>query len=510
MNLLKALATISGMTLLSRILGFVRDFVIARSFGAGLATDAFFVAFRLPNLLRRLFAEGAFSQAFVPILSEYKNRRTVEETRSLIDHVTTLLGLVVAGVALLGILFSPAVILATAPGFSDNADKFALTVALTRITFPYIFFMALVALAGGILNSWSRFSVPAFTPVLLNLSFIVMALFAAPYFNPPVLALAWAVFLGGILQLALQIPSLKKIGMLPRLRLDWRDPGVRRILKLMGPATLGVSVAQISLLINTVFASFLPTGSVSWLYYADRLMEFPSGLLGAALGTILLPSLSRLHAENKPAEFSSLLDWGLRLALLLTLPAVLGIAILAVPLVTTLFHHGAFDANSVTQTRNALVAYSVGLTGIILVKILAPAFYSRQDIRTPVKIALITLLATQAMNLAFIVPLRHAGLALSIGLAASLNSLLLFRGLRARGIFQPQPGWSLFALRLAGGLVAMGLVLWFGMGAEADWLKLHGLSRILRLTLLVCGGGFTYFATLFALGFRLRDFRRTA
>ena len=298
--------------------------------------------------------------------------------------------------------------------------------------------------------------------------------------------------------------------MLPRLRLDWRDPGVRRILKLMGPATMGVSVAQISLLINTVFASFLPTGSVSWLYYADRLMEFPSGLLGAALGTILLPSLSRLHAENKPAEFSSLLDWGLRLALLLTLTAVLGIAILAVPLVTTLFHHGAFDANSVTQTRNALVAYSVGLTGIILVKILAPAFYSRQDIRTPVKIALITLLATQAMNLAFIVPLRHAGLALSIGLAASLNSLLLFRGLRARGIFQPQPGWRLFALRLTGALVAMGLVLWFGMGAEADWLKLHGLRRILHLTLLICGGALAYFATLFALGFRLRDFRRTA
>ena len=310
MNLLKALATISGMTLLSRILGFVRDFVIARSFGAGMATDAFFVAFRLPNLLRRLFAEGAFSQAFVPILSEYKNRRSVEETRALIDHVATFLGLAVALVALVGIIFSPAVILATAPGFSDNTDKFALTVALTRITFPYIFFMALVALAGGILNSWSRFSVPAFTPVLLNLSFIVMALFAAPYFHPPVLALAWAVFIGGVLQLALQIPSLRKIGMLPRLRLNTRDPGVRRILKLMGPATLGVSVAQISLLINTVFASFLPTGSVSWLYYADRLMEFPSGLLGAALGTILLPSLSRLHAEGRPAEFSALLDWG--------------------------------------------------------------------------------------------------------------------------------------------------------------------------------------------------------
>ncbi|MDO9597722.1 MAG: murein biosynthesis integral membrane protein MurJ [Azoarcus sp.] len=510
MNLLRALATVSGMTLLSRILGFVRDFVIARAFGAGMATDAFFVAFRLPNLLRRMFAEGAFSQAFVPILAEYKNKQGEDATRYLVDRVATLLGLVVAVVALLGVIGAPLIIHVSAPGFSADADKFALTVELTRITFPYILFMALVALAGGILNTWSRFAIPAFTPVLLNLSFIGMALFAAPYFDPPVLALAWAVFIGGVLQLALQIRPLLKIGMLPRFRVDWSDPGVRRILKLMAPAILGVSVSQISLLINTIFASFLQSGSVSWLYYADRLMEFPAGLLGVALGTILLPSLSRLHADENPEAFSSLLDWGLRLTLMLTLPAALGLAMLSVPLITTLFHYGAFAANDVLQTRNALLAYSVGLTGMILVKVLAPGFYARQDIRTPVKIALVTLAATQLMNLAFIVPLKHAGLALSIGIAACLNAGLLYHGLRRRKVYVPQPGWGGFWLKLIAALVVMGVVLWFGSSADAVWLARGGLERVGWLAGVVVAGALAYFATLFALGFRPRDFRRRA
>ena len=510
MNLLRALATVSGMTLLSRILGFVRDFVIARAFGAGMATDAFFVAFRLPNLLRRMFAEGAFSQAFVPILAEYKNKQGADATRHLVDRVATLLGLVVAVVALLGVIGAPLIIHVSAPGFSADADKFALTVELTRITFPYILFMALVALAGGILNTWSRFAIPAFTPVLLNLSFIAMALFAAPYFDPPVLALAWAVFIGGVLQLALQIRPLLKIGMLPRFRIDWSDPGVRRILKLMAPAILGVSVSQISLLINTIFASFLQSGSVSWLYYADRLMEFPAGLLGVALGTILLPSLSKLHADENPEAFSSLLDWGLRLTLMLTLPAALGLAMLSVPLITTLFHYGAFAANDVLQTRNALLAYSVGLTGMILVKVLAPGFYARQDIRTPVKIALVTLAATQLMNLAFIVPLKHAGLALSIGIAACLNAGLLYYGLRKRGVYLPLPGWGRFWLKLIAAMVVMGVVLWFGSHSEAIWLARSGLERVGWLAGVVVAGALAYFATLFALGFRPRDFRRRA
>lgn len=510
MNLLRALATVSGMTLLSRILGFVRDFVIARAFGAGIATDAFFVAFRLPNLLRRMFAEGAFSQAFVPILGEYRNRLGPEATHSLVSRVATLLGLVVAGVAALGALLAPLIIQISAPGFSADADKFELTVQLTRITFPYIFFMAMVALAGGVLNTWSRFAIPAFTPVLLNLSFIGMALFAAPWFDPPVLALAWAVFIGGLLQLLLQLRPLARLGMLPRLELNLSDPGVRRVMKLMAPALLGVSVSQISLLINTIFASFLESGSVSWLYYADRLMEFPAGLLGVALGTVLLPSLSRLHASENNEAFSSLLDWGLRLTLMLTLPAALGLALLSVPLVATLFHYGAFSATDVLQTRSALIAYSIGLTGLILVKVLAPGFYARQDIRTPVKFALLTLAATQLLNLAFIMPLRHAGLALAIGLASCLNAALLYRGLRRRGVYVPQAGWTGFWARLVSALLVMGAVLWLGAGAEAQWLDMQALERGLRLLGVVAAGALSYFITLFALGMRLRDFRRRA
>ncbi|MCK6394203.1 murein biosynthesis integral membrane protein MurJ [Zoogloea sp.] len=508
MNLLRALATVSGMTLLSRILGFVRDFVQARAFGAGIEMDAFVVAFRLPNLLRRMFAEGAFSQAFVPILAEYKNKRGDAETHRLINHVASALGLVVLIVSILGALAAPAIIYATAPGFSDDIRKFELTVELTRITFPYIFFMALVALAGGVLNTWSRFAIPAFTPVLLNLSFIGMALFAAPYFDPPILVLGWAVFIGGLAQVLLQLRPLAQIGMLPRFSLNFSDPGVRRILKLMGPAMLGVSVSQISLLINTVFASFLPSGSVSWLYYADRLMEFPAGMLGVALGTILLPSLSKMHADEKPAEFSALLDWGLRLTLMLTLPASLGLALLAVPLISTLFHHGAFSANDVLQTRTALIAYSIGLTGLILVKVLAPAFYSRQDVRTPVRIGIFSLVITQLMNLVFIGPFQHAGLALSIGLASCVNAGLLYHGLRKRQVYTPLPGWSKFAAKLLVALVALGLSVHFAAGSNALWLSASGLERVLRLVALVIGGMAVYFAVLFALGFRVRDFRR--
>ena len=514
MNLLKALATVSGMTLLSRILGFVRDFVIARAFGAGLATDAFFVAFKLPNLLRRMFAEGAFSQAFVPILGEYKNKRGDDDTRQLIDHVTSLLAMLLFAVTAVGVAAAPLLVWISAPGFAADAGKFELTVTLTRITFPYILFMSLVALAGGILNTWSRFALPAFTPVLLNLAFIGMALFAVPYFDPPVLALAWAVFLGGVLQLAIQIPALKRIAMLPRPSLNWRaawaDPGVRRIALLMGPALVGVSVSQISLLINTIFASFLQTGSVSWLYYADRLMEFPSGMLGVALGTILLPSLAKYHASDERLEYSKLLDWGLRLTLLLAAPAALALALLAVPLIATLFHHGAFTGDDVLRTREALVAYSIGLVGLILVKVLAPGFYARQNIRTPVQIALISLVATQAMNLAFVSWLQHAGLALSIGLAACLNAALLYRGLRRHDVYHPQPGWGRFAAKLAIALAVMGGGLWFAAGTDADWLRWGLAERLARLTALTTLGAAAYFATLWALGFRLNDFKRRA
>ena len=508
MNLLKALATVSAMTLLSRILGFVRDTVIARAFGAGLMTDAFFVAFKIPNLLRRLFAEGAFSQAFVPILSEYKTRRGAEETRLLVDHVAGMLALVLFVVTLIGVLAAPYVIYVSAPGFSADVEKFDITVSLLRIIFPYIFFISLVALGAGILNTYSRFSVPAFTPVILNLCMIAGALWLAPYFNPPVLALAWSVALGGVLQLAFQIPFLRKLKLMPRPRLNFRDAGMWRVMKLMGPAVFGVSVGQISLLINTIFASFLITGSVSWLYYADRLMEFPTGLLGVALGTILLPSLSKLFADNAQDEYNKLLDWGLRLTLLLALPAALALALLAVPLIATLFHYGKFTALDLFMTRDALMAYSLGLVGLIMVKVLAPGFYARQNIRTPVKIAVATLVLTQLMNLAFIGPFAHAGLALSIGLAACFNAGLLLYHLRKGGIYQPQAGWMRFFFQMALALAVMGGVLFWAMGDAQAWLHMRAWDKVLRLSALVVLGGSTYFLILFAVGLRWQDFKK--
>ena len=510
MNLLKALGTISSLTFLSRILALARDVLIARIFGAGMATDAFFVAFKLPNLLRRLFAEGAFSQAFVPIFGEYKNRRGHEETKLLVDHVTTLLAIILFVVTLIGIIAAPILVYISAPGFVATPDKFNLTVTLLRITSPYIFFISLVAVAAGVLNTYNKFWVPAFAPILLNLCFIGAALWLAPYFDPPIMALAWAVFLAGFVQLAFQIPFLKKIGMLPTIRLNLKDAGVWRVIKQMGPAVFGVSIAQISLIINTIFASFLVAGSVSWLYYADRLMEFPSGVLGAALGTILLPSLSKCHASNDTAEYSRLLDWGLRLTIMLTLPAALALGMISVPLLSTFFQRGAFTAADVLMTSHALIGYSVGLIGLILVKILAPGFYARQDIRTPVKIGVITLIATQAMNALFVygMHLQHAGLALSIGLGACLNSAILFFYLRKKGIYQPEPGWAKFFLKVVLAVLALAITLWFGMGSEQSWLSSSGWTRILRLSALVAGGMAVYFATLAALGFRLKNFSK--
>ncbi len=510
MNLLKSLATISGLTLVSRILAFVRDVLIARVFGAGMATDAFFVAFRLPNLLRRLFAEGAFSQAFVPIFGEYRNRRGHEDTQLLVDHVTTMLAIILFAVTLIGIIAAPVIVYISAPGFAKDAAKFDLTVQLLRITTPYIFFISLVAVAAGILNTYNKFWVPAFAPVLLNLCFISAALWLAPYFDPPILALAWAVFVAGFVQLAFQVPFLKKIGMLPSIRFNWNDAGMRRVIRQMGPAVFGVSIGQISLLINTIFASFLAAGSVSWLYYADRLMEFPSGILGVALGSILLPSLSKCHADNNTVEYSKLLDWGLRLTVMLTLPAALALGMIAVPLLATFFQRGAFAAHDVLMTSYALVGYSVGLIGMILVKILAPGFYAKQDIRTPVKIGIVTLLATQAMNALFIGWIQHAGLALSIGLGACLNSAILFYYLRKHGIYQPEPGWAKFFARIVIAILALALTLWFGMGTEQSWLSGSGWSRVLRLSILVAEGVVVYFAVLGALGFRPKDFSKRA
>lgn len=515
MNLHKTLAAVSGMTLLSRVTGLLREFLIARAFGASAYTDAFFVAFRIPNLLRRLFAEGAFSQAFVPILGEYKNQKGEELTREMVDHVATILTWSLVLVCALGIATSPVIVYCIATGLQSDTGAFDAAVLMTRIMFPYIGFMSFVALAGGILNTWRNFKIPAFTPVLLNLSFIVASLFVASHLEQPVYALAFAVFVGGILQLAIQIPALKKIGMLPRigcnLKAAFQDAGVRRVLKQMVPATFAVSVAQLSLIINTNIASRLENGSVSWLSYADRLMEFPTGMLGVALGTILLPSLSKAHADNNRDEYASLLDWGLRLTFLLALPAAVLLAVLAEPLTATLFHYGKFSVKAALMTERALIAYGVGLIGLILVKILAPGFYAKQDIRTPVKIAIGVLIATQLMNLLFVPWIQHAGLALSIGLGACLNAGLLYLGLRQRGIYVAQPGWPQFFIKLVGAVILMaGIALW--TAGHFDWLHLQKqpLYRIGALALVMTACGVTYFSALLAMGFRFRDFKRIA
>ena len=511
MNLLRVLATVSSLTMVSRVLGYVRDFFIARMFGAGLMTDAFFVAFRIPNLLRRLFAEGSFSQAFVPVLSEYKTRLAPEETRSLIDAVSTVLLVVLVVTTALGVAAAPVVGYVFAPSwFHSQPDKFDLTVTMLRITFPYIAFISLVALAAGVLNTWNRFGVPAITPALLNVSFIVGAAFFADRFDPPVLVLAWAVFAGGLLQLAFQVPFLVKLGVMPRWRFDWRHPGVQRVFKLMLPALFGVSVAQLSLLINTIFATYLPTGSVSWLYYADRLMELPAGVLGVAVGTILLPSLSKYHAAANQSEYSRLLDWGMRVTALLAVPAAVALAVLALPLVSVLFKYGAFTSESARMTQQALVAYSIGLIGMIMVKILAPGFYARQNISTPVKIGILTLVATQLMNLAFVGPLRHAGLALAIGLGACLNAALLYVQLRKNSIYIPQPGWPLFVLKVFASVFFMAIVLYTTMGEPAWWLQASWHLKVPATLGLVALGAAVYGGCLFAFGFRPRDFSRRA
>ena len=508
MNLLKALSTISAMTLLSRITGLARESLKAFAFGAGLQMDAFEAAFRLPNILRRLFAEGAFSQAFVPILAEYKLRRGDDGTRDLVGRVGAVLAVTLLVLSVLGILGAPWLVYLLASGFARTPGKDELTAELIRIMFPYILFVSLVALAGGVLNTYRNFAVPAFTPVLLNLSIIGAAIYLAPHFDPPIVALAWGVAIGGVAQLALQLRPLAKLGMLSRPRLDWRDKGVRRVLRAMGPAVLGVSAAQISALINTQLASYLGTGRISWITYADRLMEFPSALLGVALATVLLPSLSKHYHDENPSQYRELLDWGLRLTFLLALPAALALAVLSVPLIATLYQYGQFTVNDVWQTRAALLGYSVGLLGLIAVKILAPGFYARQDMRTPVRCAFITLLIAQSLALVLMFQIGHAGLTLSISIGACINAMLLYRAMRRGGFYTPMPGWGPFLARVALALLVLGLVLWWSAGPDSFWIGARLWTRVGRLALVIGAGAIAYFGALLLLGFRIADFNR--
>jgi len=520
MNLLRAASLVSLLTLASRITGLVREQLIAASFGATALSDAYQVAFRIPNLLRRLFAEGAFSQAFVPILAATRAREGEDATRLLIDAVTTVLLWALLLTSVAGVVGAPLLVWLMAAGFAPEARDAA--VVMTRWMFPYIGCMSLVALSAGILNTWKRFAVPAATPVLLNLSVIAAAWLLAPrmaqWGQPPIYALAIGVMAGGVIQLAVQVPALRRAGVMPRLaiglgslRAAWAHPGVHRILRQMAPALLGVSVAQLSLLINTQIASHLPAGSVSWLTYADRLMEFPTALLGVALGVVLTPQLSAAQASGETQAYSGLLDWGLRLVLLLSAPCAVALLVFPQPLIAVLYHYGRIDAHDVAQTVVALRGYGAGLLGLVAVKVLAPGFYAKQDIRTPVKISVVVLVLTQLLNLAFVPLLGHAGLALSIGLAACVNALWLLVGLRRRGSYQPAPGWPGFGWRVALASVVMGAGLaWAAQGV--DWIGLRAvpLQRVALLSAVLAGAALTYFAVLLASGLPLRQFLRKA
>jgi putative peptidoglycan lipid II flippase len=508
MNLLKSLARTSSMTMISRVLGLAREMMNSHQFGANAAMDAFVVAFRLPNLFRRVFAEGAFSQAFVPLLAEYKTQAGEEKTRLFIADVAGFLTMVLLAFTVIGVVAAPWIVYVFASGFEATPGKLELTTALTRITFPYILLISLSSMAGSILNTWNQFAVPAFTPALLNISMILCGYFLSPYLAEPIFALAIAVALGGVLQLGFQLPYLLKIKMLPVPSLRWHDSGVRRVIFLMIPAIFGVSVQQISLLLNTLFASWLPDGSLSWMNYADRLMELPAGVLGVALGTILLPGLSKLKAAEDAEAYSAMLDWGLRLCLLLALPATVALAIIAEPIIATLFMGGKFQAFDVLMTARSLVAYSVGLNAIIVIKILAPAYYARQDIATPVKIGVLTLVITQLLNIIFIGPLAHAGLALALSIGACFNAGLLFVGLRRSGVYKPGDGWLLFAGKLLFAVALMAITLWLANHWIGSFLHIGKLESFVKLLFIIVTGASVYFGVLLAMGFRLRDFSR--
>lgn len=516
MSLFKAASIVSLLTLASRVTGLLRDLLMASMFGANVLTDAFNVAFRIPNLFRRLFAEGAFSQAFVPVLAAHRQRHGDDATRGLVDAVATALFWVLLLTCVLGVVGAPLLVWALASGLRQSPAGFDAAIFMTRWMFPYIGFMSLVALSAGVLNTWKRFAVPAATPVLLNLCMIAAAWWGAPQLAArgiePIYAMVGGVMAGGVLQLAVQLPVLFRLGLLPRIgmtwgrvRSAWQEAGVRRILTLMAPALLGVGVAQVSLMINTQIASYLTPGSVTWLFYADRLMEFPTALLGVALGVVLTPQLSAAKAAGDGERYSAMLDWGLRIVVVLAVPCAVGLLAFAKPLVATLFHHGALQGSDVGQISAALAGYGVGLLGLVAIKVLAPGYYASQDIRTPVRIAIVVLVATQVMNVALVPLLAHAGLALSIGLGALVNALWLLIGLVRRGSFRPRPGWGRLALQVVGASALLAVFLaWASL--HFDWLALRSqsLQRAGLLALLLCASAAIYFGALWACGLRLR------
>lgn len=520
MSLFKAASTVSLLTLASRVTGLVRDLLMASIFGANVLTDAFNVAFRIPNLFRRLFAEGAFSQAFVPVLAAHKTQHGQESTRQLVDAVATVLFWILLLTCAAGVLGATGLVWLLASGLRQTAEGFDAAVFMTRWMFPYIGFMSLVALSAGVLNTWKHFAVPAATPVLLNLCMIAAAWLGAPQLAArgiePIYAMVGGVMAGGVLQLAVQLPALYRLGLLPRIGLSWagvhtawQDGGVRRILALMAPALLGVGVAQISLMINTQIASYLTPGSVTWLFYADRLMEFPTALLGVALGVVLTPQLAAARAAGDGERYSSMLDWGLRIVVLLAVPCAVALLTFAGPLVATLFHHGKLTDGDVGQIAVALAGYGAGLLGLVAIKVLAPGYYASQDVRTPVKIAIAVLVITQLLNLALVPLMAHAGLALSIGLGALVNALWLLVGLLRRGSFRPNPGWRLYMLQVLAASVLMAVFLLWASD-HFDWLQMraHSLQRAGLLALVVVGAAGLYFGVLWVAGLKFRALLR--
>jgi putative peptidoglycan lipid II flippase len=497
------------MTLLSRVFGLLRDITLATLFGASGGTDAFLVAFKIPNFMRRLFGEGAFSLAFVPVLSEYREKHDKETLKDLVNHVAGTLGGFLLILSLLGMVFAPALVYIFAPGFTDNAEQSQLTADLLRITFPYIFFIALVAFAGGILNSFHQFAVPAFTPVLLNLCLIGSAYFLAPYFDEPLMALAWGVALAGVTQLLIQFPALIKLGLMPIPKIRRGHEGVKKILRLMIPALFGSSVAQINLLLDTIIASFLITGSVTWLYYSDRLLEFPLGVLGIAIATVILPTLSQQHARASAEQFNQTLNWALRLVTLITLPAAVGLFILAGPILSSLFEYGKFTAVDTYFSSLSLMAYMLGLPALITIKILAPGFYSRQDTRTPVRIGIIAMVSNMFLNIAFVVPLvmldyeaPHIGLALATSLSAYINAMLLYSKLRDDDVFRPQPGWAAWLFQIIVATTAMAAVIIWLKPDAAAWSQWQLHERLINLLIIIASGVLSYFVLLWLQGVR--------
>lgn len=506
-DLLRATAVTSLATLVSRVLGMVRDIVVAGLFGMGAGADAFLIAFRIPNFLRRLFAEGAFSQAFVPVLGEYRERRSAE-VGDLIEHVAGTLTLVLAVIVAIGVVAAPIVVLVIAPGFHGDADKAALTASMLRITFPYILFISLAALGSAVLNSHGRFGAPALTPVWLNLALIGCAVWLAPHLSVPITGLAWGVFLGGVAQLLWQWPFLRGIDIAPMLRISRHHAGVKRVIRLMIPTLFAVSISQVNLLLDTLLASFLETGSVSWLYFSDRLLEFPLGVFGVALATVMLPALSRTHARGDADAFSHMLDWALRWVLLVGLPAAIALIAIGRPLLTTLFHYGATTDRDILMSSHSLWAYAPGLVSAMAVKILSPGFFARQDTRTPVRIAVYALVANMILNLLLMGPLGHAGLALATTLSSMLNGLLLWWALHSAGVYRASPGWGRFALQVTVATAVMAVAILVLAGPSASWLAMGGLERAMRTMGCVFTGLICYASPLLALGFRPAQLRR--